>query len=77
MVENLSLAWQGWKWVGQTLGDWVARSMMTLFYFTLFSPFAIGVRWWGDPLGMKGQDAPRWLDREIGDRNLEESRRQF
>lgn len=40
--------WSLWKRFGQAMGDFIARLVLTLFYFTIFAPFGLGVRLWGD-----------------------------
>lgn len=73
----LGKIWQTWKRIGQTIGDTVARVILTLFYFTLFMPFGLGVRFFGDPLTIRPRGRPKWLERTIHDPTLEESRRLF
>jgi hypothetical protein len=73
-----SRIWTAWLRIARVIGDLIARVVLSLFYFTVFVPFALGVRIFGDPLGMK--DAPgssSWLHRSVGDPALEQSRRQF
>jgi len=67
--------WQGWKRVALVIGDWIARLFLTLFYFTIFLPFGIGVRLFGDPLALRSNHAPQWIERNTRDKTLEDSRR--
>jgi len=60
MFSVLHRAWMGWKRLGKKIGDFQARLLLTVFYFILLSPFALGVRWWSDPLGIKSRAAPGW-----------------
>ena len=77
-MKHLQLIWQKWKKYGQLIGDFIARIILSLFYFTLFVPFALGLRLFGDPLGAKNNpDESLWLDREIDDITIETARRQF
>ena len=69
--------WHGWKAFGQFLGDWLARVVLTVFYFSILVPFGIGVRLFGDPLHIKSIPTPLWRPRETGDQTLEETLRQF
>lgn len=69
--------WSGWKAFGHFLGDWLARVVLTIFYFTVFVPFGLGVRIFADPLFIKKQPDQRWQSRTTGDRTLQELRRQF
>jgi hypothetical protein len=51
--------------------------VLTVFYFTLFMPFGLGVRFFGDPLAMRRHGRPKWLERRTQDLTLEDSRRLF
>lgn len=76
-MEALQKAWQTWKRIGQFIGDQIGRVVLTVFYFTLFMPFALGVRLLADPLAMHQHDRPKWLDRKTLDLTLEDARRLF
>jgi len=52
--------WSWWKRVGRKIGDFQARVLLSVFYYSLFAPFAIGVRWLADPLGIKGSTTKGW-----------------
>ncbi|MCB0166413.1 MAG: hypothetical protein KDI79_19440 [Anaerolineae bacterium] len=69
--------WAGWKRFGEMIGNFLARIVLTLFYFTFFVPFAIGVRLLSDPLNIKELPAELWRPRTTGDQQLEEALRQF
>ena len=69
--------WQGWKAFGHVLGNLIARIVLTIFYFTVFVPFALGVKLFGDPLHLKSESARLWRERSTGDQSLEEVLRQF
>ena len=62
--------WQGWKAFGHFLGNMVARVVLTVFYFTIFVPFGLGVRLFSDPLHIKSQSRGLWRSRKTGDQNL-------
>lgn len=70
--------WEGWKRVGRVIGDVQARALLTLFYFAILAPFALGVRWRSDPLAIKA-GAPRgWHSRVSPPRTpLDRAVRQF
>lgn len=69
--------WAGWKRVGQAIGDFLARLILSIFYFTIFLPFGLGTRLFSDPLAMKPSErGPKWLERKTKDRTLEDARRQ-
>jgi len=76
-MNMLRIIWGTWKRIGQFIGDFVARVVLSLFYFTLFVPFAVGVRLFSDPLGMRKHNPSRWLERTTRDSSLHDARRQF
>ena len=70
--------WSAWKKFGQAIGDFVARVVLTAFYFTALVPFGIGVRLFGDPLRLKlPVDGAVWQSRDEVDASLAAGRRQF
>jgi hypothetical protein len=76
-METLRKVWQTWKRIGQFIGDQVGRVVLTVFYFTLFMPFALGVRFFGDPLALRPLGRTKWLERTTKDLTLEDTRRLF
>jgi hypothetical protein len=76
-METLRKVWQAWKRIGQFIGDQIGRLVLTVFYFTLFMPFALGVRLLGDPLAIRPLNRAKWLERRTQDLTLEDSRRLF
>ena len=74
LVENF---WHHWKAFGQFLGNWLGRVVLTIFYFTVFVPFGLGVRLFGDPLHIKKTPVQLWRMRNTGDQSLEDVMRQF
>lgn len=79
-MSTLRIIWATWKRIGQFIGDFIARVVLSLFYFTLFVPFAVGVRLFGDPLGVKVKTKANpswWLERATRDSALDDARRQF
>ena len=77
-VTVLKKIWTAWKRVGQFIGDFIARVVLSLFYFTLFVPSGVGVRLFGDPLDMKAKaNHSWWLQRATRDLALDDARRQF
>ena len=76
-MEVLRKIWQAWKRIGQFIGDMLGRVVLTVFYFTLFMPFALGVRFLGDPLAMRPSSHVKWVERTTHDLTLEDSRRLF
>ena len=76
-MELLRKIWDGWKAFGRFMGNMVARVVLSLFYFTIFVPFAIGARLFTDPLGLKNNPESFWLARDTADQNLTKAGRQF
>ena len=75
-METLKKIWLAWKRFGQFLGDILARVVLTLFYFTLFLPFGIGVTVFSDPLRRRLK-AAAWLPYDREPPTLEDARRGF
>jgi hypothetical protein len=71
--------WQGWKRIGQFLGDILARVVLTLFYFSVFVPFGLGVTLFSDPLRTRKTVSRAWLPRDSQnvEPSLEGAGRQF
>lgn len=76
-MEALRKIWHGWKKFGQFIGDMLGRVVLTIFYFTLFMPFALGVRLFLDPLALHVTGQPKWLERKTQDLTLDDARRLF
>ncbi|MCO5183452.1 MAG: hypothetical protein M9928_10340 [Anaerolineae bacterium] len=68
--------WESWKKVGRVIGDFIARVILTLFYFTIFLPFGLVVRLFSDRLDSKEWRAPAWDERKTTDLTIEDTRRQ-
>ena len=69
--------WERWKAFGLFLGNLVARVVLSLFYFTVFVPFGLGVRLLSDPLQIKTRPNSLWRPRSTADQTLDEVGRQF
>jgi hypothetical protein len=67
--------WQGWKKVARKIGDFNARVILTFFYFIFFSPFALAVRLFTDPLTIKHKSAPSWGSKTQAEETLMEQAR--
>ena len=76
-MEALRKFWHAWKRFGQFIGDLLGRVVLTIFYFTLFMPFALGVRLFADPLAIRPEVGAKWVERTTHDLTLEDSRRLF
>jgi len=61
-MATLKRIWEGWKRVSHAIGNFQARVLLTILYFTVVLPFSIGVRLFSDPLRMRHRPTS-WLDR--------------
>jgi hypothetical protein len=52
-MDFLRKLWEGWKRFVQMIGDFLARAVLTIFYFTIFMPIVLAVLLLSDPLAMK------------------------
>jgi hypothetical protein len=70
--------WEGWKRVARKIGDVQARIILTLFYIFIVGPFALVIRWFADPLGIKEGARKGWHPRTAhGAVSLERASQQF
>lgn len=76
MREITRIAWERWTIIGEVFGDFQGRLFAVLFYFTLFVPFALGMRLLSDPLHLRAAP-PRWLERGPVGQSLDDARKQF
>ncbi len=68
-----------WKRVARKIGDAQARVLLTFFYLFIVGPFALGIRWFGDPLAIKKGTRRGWRLRtnsEVGV-SIERATQQF
>lgn len=78
-IRNIvSIAWERWKIIGTQVGDFNARVLMSLFYFTVVLVFGVINTVINDPLHIKHLDfaGVRRERKPVGE-TLETSRRQF
>ena len=71
----LNKIWQQWKRIAQIIGDFIGRIILTIFYFTFFLPFGLGMRFFGDPLRIRLKYSSRWVERATSDISIEDARR--
>jgi hypothetical protein len=76
-VEILKKIWEGWKAFGRFMGNIVGRVALSVFYFTIFVPFGLGVRLAGDPLKLKPGSGGLWQPRTTKDQALADVTRQY
>lgn len=55
--------WRRWTVIAHRIGDAQARLLLSIFYFAVLAPFALGLRLLSDPLQLRRARAPRWLPR--------------
>ena len=76
-MQNFQKGWQKWLAISRIAGNFLARILVSIFYFTLMLPFNIGVTYFGDPLQIKNRPQRFWLTRETDSDSLDNARRQF
>ena len=70
--------WHAWSDLTSPIGDFQARLVLTLVYFTCLAPFTLAVTLFGDPL--EARDAQRstaWVKRSVPPRDMQALRRQI
>jgi hypothetical protein len=76
-LNVLRKIWDAWQAFGRFIGNQVARVALSIFYFTIFVPFGLGVRWFSDPLQIKTAPDTLWRERTTTEQTLSEAERQF
>jgi len=70
--------WARWKGFSRRMGSFQSRVLLSLLFFLVAAPFALGVKIFGDPLQIKFRPgASYWLTRKEAPADVEEYRRQF
>jgi hypothetical protein len=77
-MRVLKALWAAWKIIGLKIANVQARALLWVFYFVAFTPFALGVKIFSDPLRLGAVGRTNWLKRDEpkGDA-LAIARRQF
>ena len=75
MGEILRIAWDRFKIITALISDAEGRLVAMLFYYTVFVPFALGLRLFGDPLRQRDK-TPSWVERQPVPTDLDSARRQ-
>ena len=72
-------AWRNWTELTHYMGDFQARLLLTLLYFTWLLPFGLLLRLFGDPLDIRRAppESTGWKKRAVQQRDLQALRRQF
>ena len=69
--------WRGWVRFGHWLGDVMSWVWMPLFYFVIALPFALGVKLFSDPLGLRRRlAASHWHPKNLPPLDLDWARSQ-
>ena len=78
MRSFLRRLWENWKGITGYIGDFQARLLLTVFYFTAAVPFGVLMRLVGDPLHVRDRPATSgWMKRQTRDTDLPAAQRQF
>ena len=76
MAQIFRTAWDRWQIIARINGDYIARLIVNLFYFTIMVPFALGVKLLADPLALRGKRVA-WLERKAVGSKLPDAHSQF
>lgn len=70
--------WETWKGFSRRMGGFQSRILLSFFFFLIVTPFALVVKIFSDPLGIRPRStASYWLEKKKSKADLEELRRQF
>jgi hypothetical protein len=76
MKRMLSGLFARWKAIAHTIGEFQSRMILSVFYFVVFAPFALGLKLFSDPLQIKHFQG--WQIRADAEENPSDvARRQF
>ena len=74
----LKKLWARWQGLWNRVGSFQSRIVLSLLFFILVSPFALGVKAFSDPLRIRHQsNESHWLPRMKSEVDLEQFKRQF
>ncbi len=65
VLKRLAVLWEKWKVIARRIGDFQARVLLSIFYFTVLAPFAIGVTLFSDPLRIRPTGGSGWTERPV------------
>ncbi len=78
IMRTAKALWARWKIIARRIGDFQARVLLSLYYFAILGPFALGVKTFSDPLRLRPRASRGWLTRRSGNGEpLTSARRQF
>jgi hypothetical protein len=76
MKQVFTMLFARWKIIAHKIGEFQSRLLLSVFYFVVFAPFAVGIKTFSDPLQIKRFHG--WLTRTDAEENpAESSRRQY
>lgn len=67
--------WQRWLVIARAIGNFQARVILTLMYFSVVAPFGMSVSAFADPLHLRRPSA--WQARQASAADLSHLRQQF
>jgi hypothetical protein len=73
----LNKFWSRWKKFTKLMGDFVARNVLTFFYFTIALPFGLIMRFTQDPMNLKPKAKSNWTPHQDRVKDINEARRLF
>ncbi len=81
MKALVARAWHGWMALAPAIGNFQARVLLTLVYFTWLLPFGLLARLFTDPLDVRGRGEPAgatgWKKRGAAAHTVQALRSQF
>lgn len=78
MRTALRTAWQRWKEIAEVIARVQAKILMSILYWVVIGPFAVGLRLLGDPLELRPHpDGSRWRQLARQTSTLDAARKQF
>lgn len=76
MSQILRTAWERFQIIGQANGDYIARFVTFVMYFSILIPFALITRLLVDPLETRKSARPHWRGRKPVGESLQDARSQ-
>ena len=73
----INKVWSKWKKFGRVMGDFFARNILTLFFFTIALPFGLIMRITQDSLNLKPKEKTNWTPNPNHGQTIDEARRLF
>jgi hypothetical protein len=75
--DALASAWRAWKRIGRAIGDVIGRLVLTVFYFTILVPFAVGMRAFRRGETQGDASAGHWIRRELEPDDMMKAKRLY